>query len=289
MTDTFDLPDSLEGLSARELTTLYLRLRSAYRALLKRAQRISRGSGGRLVESNRLVFASMLFTRVVVMAMSIDRLLPDCRPKEHWDFSSVASLVRNLSEQHLWLFWLCLDEVPEAIREGRIILTYLHDHGSRSRLFPEDTPTETDEVLNDLIRKFDANPFLSTFDEKARREAIKGHKTPFIQDDVLDPMGVEKSTFRFHYRFYSQHTHSGPVAFLRLSDHDRGKGVETEQEKAYMIVALNFACAVLHDVIEGYLLLFPDAEVRSPFITNREVVRNVERNQGRGRKRTRAR
>src|ERR1700741_4744997 len=95
-----DLPEEpdLGALSPSELTTVYLKWRRDYRDLVKRAERVSRGSGGIWVEGNRLAYASILFTRIAVMAKSILCLLPDCKPREHWDFSAIASLTRNLAE-----------------------------------------------------------------------------------------------------------------------------------------------------------------------------------------------
>jgi hypothetical protein len=290
MTDPAILSEefNLRELTPSQLTTEYLRWRKDYRGLIKRATRTSRGSGGIYVERNRLAYASILFTRICVMAKSVECLLPDCKPREHWDFSAVASLTRNLAEAYLWYFWLCEDDVDPDIRQGRFILLYCHDNGSRSRLFPDSAPEEAqDAVMADLIARFDANPYLKTFDEKARREALKGHKTPFVQDDVLARMGVDKDQFRIFYRFFSQHTHTGPIAFFRIMEHDRGTGVETAHEKRYMTIGVMLACSVLAAAIDGHLKLFPDAESRNPHLTDADVIRNVERNQGRDKKRRR--
>jgi hypothetical protein len=276
----------LDELEPRELTKIYLAVRQEYRALCNRAVKVSRGSGGIFVDNNRLAYAAVLFTRITVMSKSIRQLLPDCKPREHWDFSAVASLTRNLMEAYLWYYWLCEDEVDEDVRKGRFILLYCHDYGSRDRMLPGTfPPVEDDAVRADLIARFDANPYLRTFDEKARREALRGHKAPFVQDEVLERMGVGKEEFRSLYRFYSQHTHTGPVAFMRIlqENHDRGTGVETAHEKRYMIGAVDFAASVLVSAVEGHLKLFPDAETRPPHLTDADVIRNVERNQGRSR------
>lgn len=283
MEDEIPSHRSLYDLDPRQLTAEYRRTLSGYRQLLNRANRISLGTAGVLVDGNRLAYASVLFTRIVVTATSVERLLPECKPREHWDFSAVASLTRNLAEVYLWYFWLCQDEVHDDVRAGRFILLYCHDRGSRVRMFEKSIPDPPpdEEVYNDLVAQFDANPYLKMFSEKARRDALKGFKTPFIQDDVLDRMGVDRDGFRFFYRFLSQHTHSGPVAFYRLLEHDRGTGVETTHEKRYMIYAMQFATDVLTKAIDGHLTLFPDAETRKPPWTMEDAFKRVERNQGR--------
>ena len=284
MTEDFTNNDFLifSAINARALTAEYLRHRKQFRELCKQATKVSMGSGGIYVEGNRLAYASVLFTRIVVMAKSIEHLLPDCKPREHWDFSAVASLTRNLAEAYLWYYWLCEDDIDEDVRQGRFVLMYCHDHGSRSRMLQPDKPLLDDSVvMADLIARFDANSYLQTYDTKARKEALKGHKTPFVQDNVLDRMGTDKDAFRLLYRFFSQHTHTGPVSFMRMIEHDRGTGVETEHEKQYIILALDFALSILRAALEGHLKLFPDAATRKPTLTPADVVSNVERNQGR--------
>ena len=286
MSSTFDPEFGFEvsQLDAAELTTHYRDFKRQYIELLKRAVRVSRGSGGIYVEGNQLAYASVLFTRICARAKSFKVLLPDCKPGEHWDFSSLATLARNLLEAYFWYFWLCEDEVDADERQARFILLYCHDYGTRGRLWPDaDRDRHHDEVMEDLTKRFDENRFLLTYDDRRRKEALKGHKTPFTQDEVLDRIGVPKEEFRVLYRFFSQHTHSGPVSFFRSRDLDMGSGVETEQEKRYAIMAIATAIGALSSAIEGHLKLFPDAETRSPHLTSQQIQRNVERNQGRRR------
>lgn len=277
--------EALASMHARDLTREYLRWRGQFRSAIKMAVKVSRGSGGIPAKGNRDGYASILFTRITVMAKSINQLLPDCRPREHWDFGAIAVLYRSLIEAYLWYFWLCEDEVDEDVRQGRFILTYCHDYGTRHRIAKGDTAPESDDLtIADLTKRFDANPYLKTFDQKSRREALKGHKTPFVQDEVLERMGIDKAQFRTQYRLFSQYTHNTPIAFLTLFEDDRGKGVETALEKRSIIPVLMLAWSLLESATDGHLTIFPDAEKRKPHLTDQEIIRNVERNQGREKK-----
>ena len=271
-----------DGLSNPQITQHYLGIRRTFRDLVGRSERISRGSGGIPSTGNRMFWGAVLFTRIVVMAKSIDALLPNAKRGEHWDFSAVASLTRNLLEASLVYHWLCGVGVDEDMRAGRFILLNLHDYGSRRRLFPAQFPVaERDPVHKDLVQKFDANPYLATFDARQRAVALKGEKTPFLQDDVLSEIGSTADEFRTLYRFFSQHTHTGPIAFYRMTDHGRGTGVETRQEKVYMIVAIDAATSTLSRTILDHLDIFPDAETRTPHLTRQQIEMNVEIEQGR--------
>lgn len=272
--------ESHRSVANTEITALYTTVKVGFREILKRAERVSMGSAGIPSTGNRMFWASVLFTRLVVISKSIDKLIPNTKPREHWDFGSVASLVRNLSEAYLNYFWLCEDEVLDEVRDGRFILLYLHDYGSRKRLFP-DKFRRSEEIYSDLVSRFDKNVYLKTFTESQRKVALRGEKTPFVQDDVLERMGIDLDKFRTIYRFFSQHTHTGPLSFYRMVDHDRGAGVETRQEKIYMLIAVSHAWEALSRATEGHLTIFPDAEVRAPHSTHRDIVLNVERNQGR--------
>ncbi len=274
--------DVIGSLSNPEITEAYLTVRREYREAAKRAKRISRGSAGIRSTGNRMFWSSVLFTRISVLAGSVDKLLPDPKPREHWDFSSVASLVRNLAEAELVYQWLCRAGLDDDERQARFILLRLHDWGSRRRLFPEQFGDGEGPYL-DLLRQFEENPVLQKYDDRRRKVAQRGEKTPFIQDDVLLEIGVEPAPFRRVYRFLSQHTHTGPVAFARMHEQSRGTGVETRLEKTYTMSALGFAIASLNRAIETHLDIFPDAETRPPHLTTQQITANVEREQGRSR------
>lgn len=274
--------ERLASLTNSELTSLYLQVRKEIRELIGRAERMSRGSGGIPSTGNRMFWASVLFTRIVITAKSLYQLLPNPKPRQHWDFSAAASLARNLLEACLVYHWLCGEGIHDEVRAGRFILFHLHDYGSRRRLFPEEF-NAADGVFDDLVRQFDANAYLATFDDRRRKAALKGDRTPFIQDDVLAEMDVDPVLFRMLYRFFSQHTHTGPLAFYRMLDHDRGAGVETRHEKSYMIMVMGFSSDFLIRAMGTHLDIFPDAETRPVHLTARQIEVNVEEAQGRRR------
>lgn len=113
---------SFDALSNPELTQHYLVERAQFRSLVDRCERASRGAGGILATSNRIAWGAILFTRFVVTGKSVNRLLPDARRGEHWDFSATASITRNLLEALLTYEWLCGSAVPDEVREGRVVL-----------------------------------------------------------------------------------------------------------------------------------------------------------------------
>jgi len=245
----------------------YRRARREFAADILRAQHVSRGAGGIRCETSQHYWASVLFTRMVVTAKTIQVLTPDLQPTAHWDFSAVASITRNLAECYLFFYFLCADDIPQVEKDARGILLYLHDNASRRKLFGESGKPDDDAetvakaaVHDDLVRKFNANSYLSSLPERRQKELIRGEKTPFVQDDVIERTTIEKTNFRFLYRLFSQHTHTGPVAFYRMAEHGRGHGFQNHQDTLFMTFALDLASDLMRRATSDVLDFFPNAE-----------------------------
>ena len=249
---------------------MYRETRKALLDTERKAETISRGAGGIKSETAQHFWASVLFTRLVVTFKSISLLTPELKPSAHFDFSAVASLTRNLAECYLFFYFLCVDDIPQTEKDARIIMLNLHDDGSRSRMLGEleDTkPVEDFEIKRQIVRddlkaKFEANDYLSKLPEKRQREILKGEKTPFVQDEVIERTKLDKNKFRFVYRFFSNHTHTGPVSFYRMTEHDRGYGFPNRLDEGYMTLAMSFASEVVGFAMDDMLTLFPHAEER---------------------------
>jgi hypothetical protein len=275
MEETSNAPTELTDAQA---SILYSQARKEFSADVLRAQRVSRGAAGILSETAQHYWASVLLTRMVVTATSIQALTPQLRPNVHWDFSAVASITRNLAECYLFFYFLCADNVPQVEKEARIILLNLHDNSSRRKLFekfgePDDAESAAAkaEVHNDLVRKFKANAYLAKLPEKRQKELIRGEKMPFVQDDMIERSNMDKTNFRFLYRLFSNHTHTGPVAFYRMAEHGRGRGFQNRQDTFYMAVALAFAGDLMRRAVADFLVFFPDTEMRATAIEAAEA------------------
>ena len=255
---------------------------------ISKAKWRSVGASGIQSQTNQHYWASVLFTRLVVTAISIRRLLPEWKAGAHWDFSAVASLTRNLAECYLFYFFLCVDEVPQVERDARIILLNLHDDGTRTKLMAEIDNSELDAetiaaraiVRADLEEKFCANAYLAALPTGRRKELLRGERTPFVQDDVIDRTSLDKARFRSLYRLFSAHTHTGPISFYRMAEHGRGHGVANTHDARYICYAVDFATDILARASDDFTTLFPDADDRGKRIKSEEM-RNRPRRSGR--------
>lgn len=170
----------------------------------------------------------------------------------HWDFSSIASLARNIFECSLTFFYLGTDKISEDEWFLRLKVMQLHDCLSRFRMFrdfdPNDSQLSGFEGQADEIRKsISSNRIFISLHEKQRNKLLKGEQAwILIQDEILERMGEKDSKTRGYYRFLSSHVHSFPLAFYRMAEHDIGRGVESEIEKGYAASVLESSSEILN-------------------------------------------
>lgn len=262
---------------------VYRQARSEFAKLATRAKTVSTGTGGLRADTGRHYWASVLFTRLAVTALSILRLAPRTAPMPdrhaHWDFSAVASLTRNLTKGYFIFYYLCVDQVADDDEwSTRLELIQLHDNATRRRMFQDLDPDHPDLPgfdghHQDLVQRLQARHHLKSLPERRQRQMLKGDRYPYIQDELLQRMGMDRSHYRYQYRFLSAHTHTGPIAFYRMAEHGRGTGIENRADKIFMASALNLAATFLGRATDETLLLFPNAEQRGSLVHGNRAVR----------------
>lgn len=246
------------------------------RPKLNRAKMLSRGCGGIPAKNGRTYWATVLFTRMTVISSSILELVPRDEKKDTWDGASICALTRNLAECYLWMFFLATDSVSDEEHEARIYMMYAHDNRGRERIMEEALEDANlaeyySRVREQIAGKLNANIFFKALSDKRKKELIRGDKTPFVQDDLLDRMGVDRSYFRVVYRVLSAQTHSSPVAFYDVLTVGGGTGTAHEQEMRHIGSALEFAIQLLDWAESDLLSIFPYAERRGKMISASDV------------------
>lgn len=240
------------------------------------AKMISRGCAGIASVDGRMYWASVLFTRMTVISNSILKLVPQVENKDHWDAASICALARNLGECYLWMYFLSFDPVDDEKHQARIFMMYAHDNRGRERIAKEagghpDLAEYYRRVRAEIERKLNANRYFTSLSEKRRAELIKGDKTPFIQDDLLDKAGLKRTEFRVNYRVLSAQTHSSPVAFYDVLTIGGGAGVAHDREMKYMGIALELTNEIIDLAISNMFSMHPYAERRGQMLSEKDI------------------
>jgi hypothetical protein len=234
---------------------------------LRQAIKLSRGCAEIPSPSGKHFYASALFTKLCVSAVSLQKLSPHPRllgQDVHWDYASVCSVARNIVECYLIFHYLCVQKVDDTEWEARWRLFNLHDCIQRTKMFsslniaPEGEEARVIEITLDELK---ANGYFQGLTQKQQRHYLKGNNALFMsQDQIVQSYGGDVNEFRFLYRFLSNQVHSLPMSFYRMSEQERGRGVESEVEVGYTALCLDTAHQYFDQACKEYKSLFQGVE-----------------------------
>lgn len=243
-----------------------------YVAALGRAVAISHRTAG-LRAGQRQYWASVLFTRLCSIGTSICRLCPASplnADASHWDFSSLASLVRNFFQGALMLSYLGTEAVGEDESRARLLVMQLCDCTERLRLFrhpgaSRDQAPAFQEDYKTLRAKLLKNSHFMHLPSWLRKNLLKGGRASILtQDQLLDRMGTFDQKTRLYIQFISSHADFSPLAYYRTGHNKRGTGDQNEIDTLYMATAIDLAGDMLLRATSDVQDLFRDSLAPGP-------------------------
>jgi hypothetical protein len=102
------------------------------------------------------------------------------------------------------------------------------------------------EQAEELRARLRANDFFKALPEKQRNRFLRGRDAYMLAlEDIAVKAQVDRTTFRWLYRFLSSHVHGLPMSFYRVGDKDRGRGIYSPVEETYIALCLSFAAGLL--------------------------------------------
>lgn len=249
-------------------TAEFDKLRDQYHLAVDRLLGISAGHRGSKVRHGREYWASILTSKLCVTSMTLDKILPK-KPhpesEELWDLSSVASLVRVLIENYLLMYWLCLTDHNEDTWQFKITALTIMDNRARFRMMHEiEGAEEPDEFIQSqeaLIEMIEKTTTYQNLTDIKQREVCRGNKLPYIQDDVIEALTMEKTEFRRIYRYFSAFVHTGTVSFFRMEKQQRGDGGFNVYDAGGILAALALAELTLRTAASDLLVLFENSRL----------------------------
>jgi hypothetical protein len=221
-----------------------------YIAAVEHAVTISHRTADHPADSARQYWASILFTRLCSISISILHLCPGTavnRDGRHWDFSSLAPLVRNAVRACISLFYLGTEAVDDDESGARVLVMQLSDCTERLHLF-QNVRTRAEEIdgfereAARIRHDLSSNPYFAGLPAPLRESIIKGEiATILTEDQILDRLGVLDADVRGLLTFISSHTDLSPLTFYRTGDKNRGRGEENQVDMHYTAMALDLA------------------------------------------------
>jgi hypothetical protein len=239
-----------------EPTKKYLESVSHLDNVVRQCMGTSHNYAGIQAPSGRHYYASVLFTTLLVRSISLLNLVPHSpwsnKKIEHWDYASAMGVTRTIMEVRLSLYYLCVEECSSEEWDCRLQLFNLHDCLARRKMF--EAQGNTNEVagfekhaeeVRDHLR---ANShFLGL--QNGRKKNVLNAKSAYLYplEDIAVKAGVDKSTYKWTWVFFSSHVHGLPMSFYRISGgkRGRGQGLPSTTEQAYTSLCLSLATTLL--------------------------------------------
>lgn len=227
-------------------------------AAINRCIYVSRKHAGIRSPTGSHFYASALFTLLTTKAISLRKLLPKLKPKsmsdEHWDYGSVCTLTRSVLETRLAFHYLGFEHCDEAEWRCRWAIFCLHDEATRKKMLdgiePPSFSAEEQAVYDENMRQhreaLAANPVFSALPDGTKKRLLQG-KQAFMQplEEIAVKCSLPVEQFRFFYTFMSAHAHSLPVAYFRMDEGNRGRGIHSELEEQYHLMCIGLSVALL--------------------------------------------
>ena len=200
--------------------------------------------------------ASALFTVMCSRAVAMLRLIPTSTRvdalKNPWDFGAIAILARALLEARISFYYLGIEQVAEDEWQCRWNIMCLHDCSARKRLFeslPEDDSPEQiagfERQAGELRERLASNTHFASLQMGQQRRFLNGGESYMsLLEDIALRTGINIDQFRMFYRLLSSQAHALPMAFFRMDEGNRGRGVHSELEEGYIELIVSF-CNVL--------------------------------------------
>jgi hypothetical protein len=209
--------------------------------------------------------ATRIFTRLTVLGLSLQGILPRPSPMKHhedelWDVVSLASFARNLVEGYLALYYFGTEKITVEEAELRFFILQLHRNAEwfeiRKQSDPKDPGLkEFEEGIPEQELRIKNHPYLPSLTDAQRNRALQGLEMYKTKADFETELTVCKD-LRRNYRLLSNHIHPLPMSIERI-DNKRGRGIGSDTDVNYCLMCLMLARRFLAAATIGIADHFP--------------------------------
>jgi Family of unknown function (DUF5677) len=202
-------------------------------------------------------WSSVLLIRICLISESIEHLCPDKNnpaAAKQWDFSSIASLSRNLFEAVAFFNYISTPVGPE-IFAFRVLLIEYNDCMNRLRIFRQtgmqDQVTRGELEAAAFQSELSNDGHFRTLDPHQQKRAMTGLYPTLISLREMTGLVGQKAETWGVYDYLSTHSHTLPVSFFRIATQGR-TGKENESEKVLLTGTLEMLVELVDEIVTFY-------------------------------------
>ena len=211
------------------------------------AKSLSRACAERYV-TLQLVWSTFVFTRIVAIAVNIERLLAtDCVDESGtstFDYGCIASLSRDFLEATLMFIYLS-ENVPSPVWEMRRKVINLHDCKSRIYLFESyRDDAEAEKFRAEAVRleqDLREDPEFKRIDRGHQQKIIRGERARLTSNnEILVQLNVDPDHYRAMIKLLSSNIHMTPLSWHRMTQAGRGTGTSAQGDLGYAAMTIEY-------------------------------------------------
>lgn len=255
----------------------YTAILAEYDLILNEACGFSRRLTGRKVVEEHLIYAEIIFTKMVCHAISLRRISPTFQTgsnPELWDIGAACSIARTLVESFDALAYIALQPVTDPERKMRILLWELHDKEHRLTMLDGigAAGPDIDQLRDDAKMLRDAamaHPFYGKLSKKVQQKITAGEAPAYIriQSDRNQSSGINHDYYLSVIMQLSQYVHTLPFALSQLRLTHAGDPGALQ----IMSLPLQYSMPFMAKAIEGMGQLWPALRIKLPEDTQRKM------------------
>ena len=202
-------------------------------------------------------WSSVLLIKISLIAQSILHLSPDRNnpgSAPYWDFSSIASLARNLFEAIAFFNYISEPVAPEVFA-FRVLLMGINDHANRLRIFEQlGLQEQVDLGLQQFPifrEEMSSNSVFQSLSRSTQNKVLAGNSATLSTLREMAGKGGVSGEMWGLYDYLSTHAHTLPVSFFRVDTHGRN-GRENESEKTLLTALIPTLTSLLDQAVASY-------------------------------------
>lgn len=263
-----------------EIEGRYVEAISELKRITSYSHTISSSLAGQIAPGEREFYASTIFAKATMHAMSVLRNAPSGLVEENefgnavWDVSSLCAMVRALIESFDALAYIAVHPVSDASRSLRIKIWELHDLERRHtmlRLIGSKSPhvAQLEQQAEELRTRILQDPALESAHSSVRAKINKGECPDFLQ--TLEQRNQASEISHGYYlgarMFLSSYVHTHPFSVHQLAHFRAGD----PNSLNLISIAIRYAVVFQAKSIGGIRHVFGGSVPRADGATDRVI------------------
>jgi hypothetical protein len=187
-------------------------------------------------------FASIIHTKMSTNAISMETL---CR-SEILDHSAVMTICRMIIEG-MTLFYYLIEKVEDIQWQCRELVLKLHDSCARIKLLRahlrKDEYQDISDERKSLQAELNKNSYFQMLPVEQQKKLLTGEHifVGGMRAAATRAAGWREENFIALYNYFSSHSHSAPMSFMRFNQHKVDFSEPSEIQRNMVAMAINVA------------------------------------------------